>query len=164
MKPSRRILTAFLAISLTTPALCADNTLRGRKLRAGSRAMRSGLTVTPPDTVRAPSRDSIQASGYDKPLRTNRETLLITNAGTTPLEGLSLTISYFDMQGRQLHERTDTLKTRVPPGSTRMIHLSTWDRQHSYYYHRGQKPRTANVTPYDIRCRINFILTRNEND
>ena len=62
------------------------------------------------------------------------------------------------MQGRQLHARTDTLTADIPEGETRMIHLSTWDSQHSYYYHRGQQPRTANVTPYDILARINFIL------
>jgi len=178
MKPSRRIPTPFKTILTLIPAIFilavtiiasaampirADNTLRGKRLRVSSTARDAMMgiktsEVTAPDTLYLPSRDSIQASGYDKPLRTNRETILLTNATSRPLQGLALTISYIDMQGRQLHERTDTLAASIPAGETRMLHLATWDTQHSYYYHRGQKPRTANVTPYGIRCRIDFIL------
>lgn len=110
------------------------------------------------DTLFIPAREDVQLSGYDKPLRTNRETILVTNSTQRTVGGLSVTISYMDMKGRQLHERTDTLPADIPPGETRMLHLPTWDTQHSYYYHRGQQPRTANVTPYDITARINFIL------
>lgn len=171
----RRILPPFtailtLAVSLLaspTPPLRADNTLRGKgrlRISAAARENIDGKKVSseiPADTLFNPSRDSIQVSGYDKPLRTSRETLLVTNATSRPLEGLCVTLSYLDMQGRRLHERTDTLRTSIPSGDTRLVHLSTWDTQHSYYYHRGQKPRTANVTPYDVHCKINFILISN---
>ena len=71
---------------------------------------------------------------------------------------MALTLTYTDMQGRQLHQRTDTLPASIPAGHTRMLRLATWDTQHSYYYHRGQKPRTANVTPYDITCHVDFMV------
>lgn len=157
------LLTAVSLISPPVQSVRADNTLRGKRLTLSSSARDAiaGIKVsptTPPDTLRNPSRDSIQASGYDKPLRTNRETLLITNATTRHLCGLALTLSYTDMQGRRLHERTDTLRTDIPPGRTHMLRLATWDTQQSYYYHRSRQPRTANVTPYDISCHIDFIL------
>jgi len=171
MKPSQHILKALaVIITLVVPLLASptpprrsDNTLRGKRLRisASSRDAVNGIKVSPvipPDTLFNPSRDSIQVSGYDKPLRTSRETMLVTNATSRTLDGMAITLSYTDMQGRRLHERTDTLHTSIPAGDTRMIHLPTWDTQHSYYYHRGKPPRTANVTPYDIRCKINFIL------
>lgn len=175
MRPSHRILTVFSAIcitlTLTCDAVCAsgtsqrrpDNTIHGGRLRTTPQARDAilGIQRAPEqkyDTLRTPSREEIQLSGYDKPLRTNRETILVTNSTPRPVDGVSVTIKYTDMQGRQLHERTDTLHTDIPSGETRMLHLRTWDTQHSYYYHRGQQPRTANVTPYDIIARINFIL------
>ena len=171
MKPPRHIplpltvllLTAVSLLSPPAPPVRADNTLRGKRLTlsSSSRDAIAGIKispVTPPDTLRNPSRDSIQASGYDKPLRTNRETLLITNATARRLSGLALTLTYTDLQGRQLHRRTDTLHTDIPSGHTRMLRLATWDTQQSYYYHRSRCPRTANVTPYDVTCHIDFIL------
>lgn len=157
------LLTAVSLLSPPAPPARADNTLRGKRLTlsTSSRDAIAGIKVSPitsPDTLRHPSRDSIQASGYDKPLRTNRETLLITNATSRPLTGLALTLTYTDLQGRQLHQRTDTLHTDIPSGHTRMLRLATWDTQQSYYYHRSRRPRTANVTPYDITCHIDFIL------
>ena len=174
MTPSQRILyllsaasLALSALTLTaapvTPQRRIDNTLRGNRLRTTGKAKDAILgihraPVLQYDTLRTPSREEIQVSGYDKPLRTNRETFLVTNSTARHIAGISITITYMDMQGRQLHARTDTLTADIPEGETRMIHLSTWDPQHSYYYHRGQQPRTANVTPYDILARINFIL------
>lgn len=140
----------------------ADNTLRKRPLKVTVDAKESMRKTPRPavvfDTLRNPSRDSIAASGYDKPLRTNRETVLITNSTSRRVGGVAVTLDYFDMQGRQLHSRTDTLPADIPAGETRMLRMSTWDQQHSYYYHRGQIPRTANVTPYDVKCRFDFIL------
>lgn len=175
MRPSKSILRAFsvvlIIIALSGEVISAsltgqrrpDNTIRSGRLRTTGHARDAifGIQRAPElkfDTVFIPAREDVQLSGYDKPLRTNRETILVTNSTPRTVGGLSVTIKYMDMQGRQLHERTDTLRADVPPGETRMLRLATWDTQHSYYYHRGQQPRTANVTPYDIVARINFIL------
>lgn len=171
MRPSKRIISRLAATAITAIALIvicqqparADNTLRGKRLKTSART-RDALhgikvsSVTPSDTLRNPSRDSIQATGYDKPLRTNRETILITNSTSRPLTGIGLTITYTDMQHRQLHQRTDTLKAMIPAGETRLLRLATWDTQQSYYYHLSRRPRTADVTPYTITCHIDFIL------
>lgn len=174
MKPSKRILKAlsailflFLLIAASSHVITrADDTRRGKRLKlsADTRNVLNG--ITPPtivaDTLWQPSRDSIQVSGYDKPLRTSRETFLLTNATSRTLLGVAITVSYLDMQGRPLHERTDTLSTSIPSGDTRMLHIYTWDSQHSYYYHRGKKPHTANVTPYDVRFHVDFVTLKNE--
>lgn len=166
MKSLERLILALIAISvlICVPMVSADNTLRGKRLKvsADARDAASGIIAHEGilcDTLYNPSRDSVQIAGYDKPLRTYRETLLLTNATARDISGLAITVTYIDMQQRQLHARTDTLCSSVPSGETRMIHLSTWDKQHSYYYHRGQRPRTANVTPYDVKCHIDFIVS-----
>lgn len=147
---------------IASGAMIADNTLRGKGLKSVPEALNPAMTinVSSPelDTVREPENSLIVLSGYDKPLRTSRETMLVTNNAPRETRSLAFTITYLDMDGRQLHERTDTLKASIPAGETRMVKFSTWDTQHSFYYHLGQRPRTARVTPYSIRARVNFVV------
>ncbi|MDE6371258.1 MAG: FxLYD domain-containing protein [Duncaniella sp.] len=151
-------ITAVITL-LTMSALHAapDDTRHSR-----SRMLRKTETLThrhnaKADTLRLPPRDSITLSGYDKPLRTTHETLLVTNSTSRPVTGIGLTVNYLDMQGRQLHSRTDTLLIAVPPGETRMLRFPSWDRQQSYYYHLGPEPRSSRFTPYTISIRTDFI-------
>lgn len=122
-------------------------------------SVRTGYAIpsAPADTLRLPPRDSVSLSGYDKPLRATRETLLLTNSSSRPLGSVALTITYTDLQGRHLHTRTDTLAASVPPGQTRLVSLRSWDVQQSYWYHLGQQPRTLRVTPYAVSCTVDFI-------
>ena len=162
----RLLLPMLLYIIVAAPlSLLGDNTLRGNRLKASGRNMYPLTAASPqpqPDTLRLPVSPTITVSGYDKPLRSYRETLLLTNGTEREVLSIALTIIYIDMQGRQLHQRTDTLTAKIPSGETRMVRMSSWDTQHSYYYHRGQRPRTANVTPYDISCRVEFITLKPE--
>lgn len=154
---------AAIACAALPLALHSDNTIRGKRLKVAPDAVLQHSSLGEPlDTLREPSAASVSVSGYDKPLRTPRETMLVTNSTGSEIRTLALTVTYLDMQGRQLHRRTDTIPAIIPSGETRMIHLSTWDTQHSYYYHLGRHPRTANVTPYDVRCDVLFVLTHKE--
>lgn len=161
----RALLILIMAVMASGGALWGDNTLRGKKLKV-SRDARTAMHPTPlpqpTDTLRNPSPIVFTVSGYDKPLRTSRETFLVTNDSPRDMKRLALSIVYTDMKGRQLHQRTDTIDADVPAGETRMLKISTWDTQHSFYYHRGQRPRTANVTPYDVKFNIDFIIQNKE--
>lgn len=156
----RRLLCAAVIPSLFILSITADNTLRGHRLRLSPKALTPSevpLVPSANDTLRTPCPDSIIIAGYDKPLNASAETLLLTNLTRRPLRNLSITISYSDMNGRQLHERTDTIAVAVPPDETRMIRLSTWDTQRSYYYHKGKQPRTPHVTPYSVKATVRFV-------
>lgn len=157
----KNILFCLSVILVSAVSIMADNTLRGNKLKAMPEALNPAMAgkITPivTDTLREPENTVISLSGYDKPLRTSRETFLVTNNGEKDMLSMAVTIDYMDMEGRQLHQRTDTIDARVPAGETRMLRLSTWDSQHSYYYHLGQKPRTSNVTPYRVKARVEFV-------
>lgn len=163
----KHVLPALMCILLTSFTLIADNTLRGKRLKASGRTYHTLSATTASrtpkaDTLWLPVSSEIIVSGYDKPLRSYRETFLLTNGTKREMLKAAMTIIYRDMQGRQLHQRTDTLDAPIPAGETRMLRMQSWDTQHSYYYHLGQRPRTANVTPYDITCRIEFITLKPE--
>lgn len=151
-------ITAFLLL-LTASALraVADDTRHSRSHMRSKIAAIPHHTDIKADTFLLPPRDSITLSGYDKPLRTTHETLLVTNSTARPVTGIALTINYLDMKGRQLHSRTDTLLIRIPPGETRMLRFPSWDRQQSYYYHLGPEPRSSRFTPYTVSIHTDFV-------
>ena len=152
------LLKSVLAGLLTAASLhvSADNTLRGRRLTPLVRTERN--TVATADTLRQPTAAQIELSGYDKPLRSAYESFMLTNLTARALRLLAVTLDYYDLEGRQLHQRSDTLPVAVPPGETRMVKLPTWDTQRSYYYHEGRRPLTPRVTPYSIRTRVDFVI------
>ena len=82
--------------------------------------------------------DQITFSGFDKPQSSNVETLFITNGTDRTLSGVNLYIEYLDSEGRQLNKRFIRLSCAIPPGETRYAEIPTWDKQHSFYYHRSQ--------------------------
>ena len=102
------------------------------------------------DTVASPGR-LLTISGYEKPLRSTRETLHITNNDTVrTLRSVSIDIIYTDIDGTQIHRRTVDLSLEIPPGETKMIAFKSWDVQNRFFYSGGPKPRIA-AYPYTIR-------------
>ncbi|MDE5744303.1 MAG: hypothetical protein K2H84_01425 [Paramuribaculum sp.] len=145
-----RIIIALL-IALT--ALCAN---ADKTTRKGLKAIPAKEQPAKSDSLDffAPSPGMIRLSGYDKPLRSYRESIYITNASRRPLRFINLEITYLDEQGKQLHRRNVKLNVTVPAGETRQLTFSSWDKQRNMYYVKSGKPRTSDGTPYSIAARV----------
>lgn len=90
-------------------------------------------------------------SGYEKELRSTVESFFITNKGPKDLNNITLTITYMDMAGRKLHERTEDISVPLPAGDTRMVRIPSWDRQKVWYYYLSNRPRTrSQATPFRV--------------
>ena len=110
-------------------------------------------SVTPHDSL-------LRLAGYDKPLRSRHETLHITNLSETLIIlAVGLEIEYLDLQQRTLHSREAEVRATIPPLSTRLGRIPSWDVQQSFYFVGGQQPRTSNVTPYNVRLTPIYIVT-----
>ena len=156
------IAALLLPILLAALPLRADRTLRGR-LRTDAAAMagqpESDSARLRFDTIRTPRPEEVRLSGYDKPLASRVESLFVTNGLNRDICGLEIILTYTDLQGRTLHEATRRIRTDVPAGTTRRVQFPSWDTQNSFYYRHSRRPRTANVTPYDVTCRVTrYIL------
>lgn len=101
-----------------------------------------------------------EVSGYDKPLRSRHETMLVTNCGDQDVDSLYLTIDYIDLQGRQLHRRGLWVAVDLPTGETRQITFPSWDVQCSYVYRYSPVPRRLH-TPYDVTVSVDSISVNN---
>ncbi len=99
----------------------------------------------------------VSFSGYDKSLSANKETFLVVNDSPAALSGLRLTIGYFDLSGRQLHQREVVIERDLPSGSTRMVDIPSFDTQKSYYYYKSKVPRKS-ATPYKVTIRVDGVL------
>ncbi len=96
--------------------------------------------------------DSIIIARYDKPLRSLRETFFVTNLYSDTLAMLSVQLKY-DVagSGEMLHRRDATISCVIPPGETRQLYLTAWDRQFTYYHIDTRiRPKSAKAVPYTV--------------
>lgn len=134
-------------------------TLQARKVQKTTRKVRSVTTENSvqADTITVQPQD-ITFKGYDKPLKSARETVIATSHLSYCISDMEVSITYNDMQGRSLHQRTLWVNADLKPRKSQLITFPSWDVQKSFFYHRGQQPRTPNVTPYDIRLRVLRVI------
>lgn len=146
-------LIALVAVSSAFMSAEAQRTTRSR-LKAGHKSEISAAKLEY-DTV-AVAADSLlfPFSGYEKTLRSSKESFFVTNRSDSTVTRLSLDIIYKDMKGRPLDTRSVDLDIDLPAGETRRIDLRSWDRQNVFYYHLSPVPRSDHATPY----RVNILL------
>lgn len=154
----KQLLTiAFICLCITA---AAKDTTR-RNLHAAPR--QSHTETEQCDTLnRLQAAQHIVITGYEKPLRSTKETVMIhLNEGAPDVRHVIFDIEYNDLDGKQLHKRTVELPIDITPGGTRMYIFKSWDVNKVFYYHLNTPPRTtAQGTPYTIKLDIRAILIR----
>lgn len=152
------VVTALLAVAIPLGAT-------GGEKRQNS--TRHGLKAIPRQTaqVSAASLDTITGDGiavdfygYEKTLRSTRETVFVTNRSSRPTAALRFTINYYDAQGRLLHSRQVRAAAEIPPGETRRLDFPSWDKQCTFYYTGSPRPRTPAI-PYSIKITGDTVFT-----
>lgn len=118
--------------------------------------------IMQPDTI-IPDNGSfrISVAGYDKPLRSSKETFFISNHTTMDLSGIRIRLEYFDTHGRTLHQRELYLPIDLPSGATRQTSIRSWDIQKSFYYRLSSRPRRSDGTEYDVRVTVISAAIKN---
>jgi len=113
------------------------------------------------DTIVLPRPHVVDINGYDKPLRSRRESFFVTNNSDSTVCGIAFTINYFDTQRRQLHSDKKNIVVELPAGETRQVSYSSWDKQQSFYYVRSAVPQRAEqATPYEVTIRVDTLFVR----
>lgn len=146
-----RTLILFIAATVAAIIAWADDTTRGGTLRIAPGTF-DKVRAAAPDTMTL-ADGNVTASGYDKPLRANREAMFLTNHTGVTLTGVELEIVYLDIKDRELHRRRLWVKCMLPHGATRRVDFTSWDTQHTFFYVRGVAPRRDRTAPYDVDVR-----------
>lgn len=163
---ARATTTLLLLLSAALTAR-ADNTLRG-KLKVDPR-IATATSATPKtdtlttaqrfDTLSSFARTDVRLSGYDKPLNSRKESLFVSNRLDRDITALKIRLVYKDTAGRTLHETEREIRADIPAGATRLVQFPSWDKQNSFFYVKGRRPRVANVTPFDVTCTVVHIVS-----
>lgn len=137
----------FLAVAATKVEA------KGQRRQKTTRPRLERIATTPEamsDSATRALLDSISFAGYDKPLRSTRETMFVTNSSARRLTRLWFTIKYSDMSNRELHSADIELGVDIPPGATRQISFPSWDKQLAFVFHRSARSSRSRGTPYTI--------------
>lgn len=156
-----KALPLLLALALLAP-LCADGQKRRVKTRikvAREALVPEAFIVSSADSASGYSVSQVEITDYQKPAGSDKETFSLTNLTDKPLAAIELQIEYLTPEGRQIHKRTVKADCDVPPGETRIVELRSWDRQRSWYYARGQKPRKQ-ASPYEVKLEVAALHLR----
>lgn len=155
---THRNLILFILLLLSTAVTAQRTTRKGLRV-AKTESVNSYDTVIVATKKIDSNIPKITLAGYDKPLRSNRETMFVTNLTNNPVKGLRLELNYYDLHGNKLHSRQCDIDCDIPAGETRQISLKSWDVQHSFVYRLSTRPKHADATPYDVVCNIIHYLT-----
>lgn len=147
-----RALTAILLAAATVAAWSAKPLPRRHRTPVRQ-------TETVADTVFSP--DGIAVSGFEKPLRSDRESMFVTNRGADTIRGIGLEIEYTDMRGRMLHRARHNINPElaIAPGQTQMVYVASFDRHRLFYYYMTARPsRAAQATPFKAKVNVRYIV------
>lgn len=158
------ISSAILTVALSLSCLVVTSHTEARKIstrlkpgRGKSQMVRKKdnclIHITPHDKDSAIWSKKIVFAGYDKQLHKSTESFFISNHTDTLLKSVKIAITYHDMHGAMLHEKTEKIDADIPPGETRKADIRSFDTQGSFYYHLSPKPRKGGI-PFDTRIRI----------
>lgn len=134
---ARKIRTSHKAVKVTEEQMAADRMVNDCEIKADTTAAWKTLS------------EKIKFSGFDKTPSSNKESFFITNATDSMVKRMILELTYTDLSGRVLHERSEEVECNIPAGETRRVDIPTWDLQHAFRHYRCQATRRA-TTPFRV--------------
>ena len=149
----KRFVTALITVAMVMAVTADRKNSVNRRLKRVPQP--TSETTVPFDTVAA--EGLVRFSGYEKTLRSNRETMFVTNLSEREIGGVWFGISYLDTSGRLLHKASHRRHVSIPPGETRRIDIPSWDKQCTFYYTGSPRPRISAI-PYDITITPDTLL------
>lgn len=152
-------MAAALSLLLSIPGESQNTTRQGR-LRAREAAETQTAEPAGSRVIVSPDQQVIRVSGYDKPLRSRRETFFASNRGETDtIHALILTLTYTDNDGKMLHKRHERVSCDIPPQETRQLSLRSWDSQQAFYYVRSEVPtRAQQAASFDVILSVDSLM------
>lgn len=152
-----KLLPLLLTLALITPLPAEGQSRRVRsKVKVSKEALVAGtFTVSSQcDDCNSNYRvNQVVITDYQKPAGSDKETFSVTNTTDKTLAAIGMQIEYLTTKGKQIHKRFVKVDCDVPPGETRIVNIRSWDRQRSWYYAHGQKPRKQ-ARPYEAKLDV----------
>lgn len=145
-----------LAVAFCLQLPAERTTRRGLKVDAEKIGSQKPMydTITVDSAIR-----QVVLSGFDKPLRSNRETFFVINRTDSRIISLTVEFSYLALDGRMLHSRIVCVGCDIPAGETRQVSCRSWDLQQSFFYTLSRRPRQSVGTPFEVKSKVVSFVT-----
>lgn len=161
----------LIIIALLVPAI-GTSARKGKKpdpsrTRQSTSARRHVQLPDMADSIMLPPADSIAVAGFEKTLRSNTESMIVSNHSSRDISGIGLDIQYLDMKDRMLHrvKHSVNLQDGIPAGESRMVSVPSFDRQALFYYYLSPKPKRATrATPFKVAVTVSYICIPKNSD
>lgn len=151
----RIALFILLVITSVCSADCRRTTRRGLR----PEPVESRETVVAGDTI-AVAEDDFTLAGFEKPLRSRRESFFVTNNTDRDIISLRVRLIYYDLDDRMLDTRTVDAAVDVAPGETSRVYIRAWDLQDVFYYYRSARPRSGVATPFKVSVTVTGAVAK----
>lgn len=151
----RITLLILLVITSVCAADCRRTTRRG--LRPAPAESREAVVAG--DTI-AVAEGDFTLAGFEKPLRSRRESFFVTNNTDRDIISLRVRLIYYDLADRMLDTRTVDATADVAPGETSRVYIRAWDLQDVFYYYRSARPRSGVATPFKVSVTVTGAVAK----
>lgn len=148
-----------LLILLVITSVCAADCRRTTRRGLRPEPVVPSETVAEGDSVDVAEGDFILA-GFEKPLRSRRESFFVTNNTDRDIISLRVRLIYYDLDDRMLDTRTVDAAVDVAPGETSRVYIRAWDLQDVFYYYRSARPRSGVATPFKVSVTVTGAVAK----
>lgn len=97
--------------------------------------------------------DRLTFMAYDKKASSDKETFFVDNGSKKDLNLIEIEITYYNMEGKQVHRRVVELTETFPANETRRVDIKSWDTQKSFHY-INSVPSRSGSTPYNVKFKV----------
>lgn len=148
-----------LLILLVITSVCAADCRRTTRHGLRPEPVVPSETVAEGDSVDVAEGDFTLA-GFEKPLRSRRESFFVTNNTGRDIISLRIRLIYYDLDDRMLDTRTVDAAVDVAPGETSRVYIRAWDLQDVFYYYRSARPRSGVATPFKVSVTVTGAVAK----
>lgn len=148
-----------LLILLVITSVCAADCRRTTRRGLRPEPVVPSETVAEGDSVDVAEGDFTLA-GFEKPLRSRRESFFVTNNTDRDIISLRVRLIYYDLDDRMLDTRTVDAAVDVAPGETSRVYIRAWDLQDVFYYYRSARPRSGVATPFKVSITVSGAVAK----
>lgn len=148
-----------LLILLVITSVCAADCRRTTRRGLRPEPVVPSETVAEGDSVDVAEGDFTLA-GFEKPLRSRRESFFVTNNTDRDIISLRVRLIYYDLDDRMLDTRTVDAAVDVAPGETSRVYIRAWDLQDVFYYYRSARPRSGVATPFKVSVTVTGAVAK----
>lgn len=154
----RAIIILFIGLVMVVGSAFAqrvDSTRKKLRVLTSSDTTESIIDTVKVTNTAVFNADVVSLRGFSKRAGESKESFLLINHSNMHLSRVVLLFRYFDTNNVLFHEREVIVECDLPPYSSRVTSIKTFDEGHNYYYYN-----TKNLKEGAVAFKVGFTLLR----